>query len=224
MIDWVNFLLIDYLLAALVHSLSRWYIRPYRQAVTRPPVMFECFMVTLPSEVFSRCSGCSRTRWLAKTDGYTYLVPNFPSNWKSIFVSASSTSCPQELASSPAQRTNAHTCGQKWGWMWHVFYKPDWNYSRAYLQGVTSVYGVRSGKCSQCIELFTVVLRQLPVLEVAAESAITHVKSALRLVQEDKCEGVVHHGWDEGASGCGFRVRRIHTAFLVTVSRVCSWG
>ena len=97
------------------HLFSRWYILPYRQALTRPPVMFECFIVTRPPAVLSSFSGCSRTRRLARTDGYTYLVSNVPSNMKSILDSASSTFCPQELASESAQRTTAHTCRRRSG-------------------------------------------------------------------------------------------------------------
>ena len=71
--------------------------------------MFECFMLTLPSAATSRCSGFSKTILLASTDGYTYLVPKFPSNRKSILDSASSTLCPQEVKSDPGHLIRAHT-------------------------------------------------------------------------------------------------------------------
>lgn len=69
-------------------------------------------MLTRPSANTSTLSGCSKTCLLDNTDGYTDLVPNLPSNRKSILVSASTTSCPQDVVAVPAQRTSAHTCNR----------------------------------------------------------------------------------------------------------------
>lgn len=111
----IFFLASDTFALFALHSLSRWYMRPYRQAVIRPAVMFECLKLTLPSAATSTHWGCSRTIPLDRTEGYTCLVANLPSNRKSILDSASSTSCPQEEKSDPAQRTRAHTCNRDKG-------------------------------------------------------------------------------------------------------------